>query len=134
LLAQNAKLLILDDYSMGLDAGYRRLFSEYLKEHCAKEAKTVLMTSHVMNDLVGLIDDIAIVQQGGAVYQSSLEHFLATYRCYEAPLDASFDQNSVHRVERFKQKQHLFSFEALDDFKEVACDFEAKFLGFVGRY
>jgi len=31
LFAQNAKLLILDDYSMGLDAGYRRLFIDYLK-------------------------------------------------------------------------------------------------------
>ena len=33
ILAQNAELLVLDDFSMGLDPGYRRLFIEYLREY-----------------------------------------------------------------------------------------------------
>ena len=33
ILAQNADLLILDDFSLGLDPGYRRLFIDYLKEY-----------------------------------------------------------------------------------------------------
>ena len=32
IFAQDADLLILDDYSLGLDVGYRSLFLEYLKE------------------------------------------------------------------------------------------------------
>ena len=39
IFAQDAKLLILDDYSMGLDAGYRRLFIDYLKEYIATRSK-----------------------------------------------------------------------------------------------
>ena len=31
ILAQNADLLVLDDFSIGLDPGYRRLFTEYLR-------------------------------------------------------------------------------------------------------
>ena len=33
ILAQDPDLMILDDYSMGLDAGYRRLFLDYLNEY-----------------------------------------------------------------------------------------------------
>lgn len=41
ILAQNADLLILDDFSLGLDPGYRRLFIDYLKEYAKAEEKTV---------------------------------------------------------------------------------------------
>lgn len=37
ILAQNADLLILDDFSMGLDPGYRRLFVEYLRKVTTKK-------------------------------------------------------------------------------------------------
>jgi ABC-2 type transport system ATP-binding protein len=134
LFAQNAELLILDDYSMGLDAGYRRLFIDYLKDYIAKNEKTVLITSHVMSDLVGFIGEIAIVQRGGSVYQSSLEDFIKEFKCYEVPLEANFDESKVHRVQTYKDKKHLFSFEKLEGFEELSCDFEEKFLGFVGRY
>lgn len=77
LFAQDAKLLILDDYSMGLDAGYRRLFVEYLKEYIKETDKTVLITSHTMNDLENLIDDMSIVQSGGDVHQDTMAHFNA---------------------------------------------------------
>ena len=51
ILAQNADLLVLDDFSLGLDPGYRRLFIEYLRDFVKKEGKTVFMTSHIIQDL-----------------------------------------------------------------------------------
>ena len=75
IFAQDAKLLILDDYSMGLDAGYRRLFIDYLKEYIFGTNKTVLITSHTMNDLEKLIDDMAILQSGGNVHQDTMKNF-----------------------------------------------------------
>ncbi|BFU78280.1 hypothetical protein ALC152_14950 [Arcobacter sp. 15-2] len=75
LFAQNAELLILDDYSMGLDAGYRRLFIDYLKEYINNTDKTVLITSHVMSDLEKLIDDMVIVQKGGIIHKDTMQNF-----------------------------------------------------------
>jgi len=75
LFAQNAQLLILDDYSMGLDAGYRRLFVDYLKDYIKDTDKTVLITSHVMNDLENLIDDMVIVQKGGIIHKDTMGNF-----------------------------------------------------------
>lgn len=75
LFAQNAQLLILDDYSMGLDAGYRRLFIDYLKKYIQDTNKTVLITSHVMNDLEYLIDDMVIVQKNGIIHKDTMKNF-----------------------------------------------------------
>lgn len=43
ILAQNAELLILDDFSMGLDPGYRMLFVDYLSQYAKKETKRCLL-------------------------------------------------------------------------------------------
>ena len=75
IFAQNAELLILDDYSLGLDAGYRKLFIEYLKEYIDKKNRTVLITSHVMNDLENLLENIVIVQNGGLIYTDTMQNF-----------------------------------------------------------
>ena len=73
--AQTAELLILDDYSMGLDAGYRKLFINYLKKYIKKRDITVLITSHVMNDLEYLIDDMIIVQKNGYIIKDTMSNF-----------------------------------------------------------
>jgi ABC-2 type transport system ATP-binding protein len=64
LFAQDPDLLILDDFSMGLDPGYRRLFVEYLKEWIATGSKTVFLTSHIIQDLEMLVDDCIILDYG----------------------------------------------------------------------
>ncbi len=133
IFAQNAKLLILDDYSMGLDAGYRRLFIDYLKDYIKGTNKTILITSHVMGDLVGLIDDIAIVQRGGEVYQDSMDNFIDNFRCYNLG-DQEICETKVHRIEEYKGDRKLYTFEHVDELEELQTDFEDKFLGFVGKY
>ncbi|MBQ4062949.1 MAG: ABC transporter ATP-binding protein, partial [Bacteroidaceae bacterium] len=48
IFAQNPELLVLDDFSLGLDPGYRRLFVDYLKDYARSENKTVFLTSHII--------------------------------------------------------------------------------------
>ncbi|MEZ4998211.1 MAG: hypothetical protein R2758_12370 [Bacteroidales bacterium] len=57
-LAQDPDLLILD-FSMGLDPGYRRLFIDYMREYAKAEHKTVFVTSHIIQDMERLIDDVS---------------------------------------------------------------------------
>ena len=61
ILAQNPELLILDDFSLGLDPGYRRLFVDYLRDYARSENKTVFLTSHIIQDMERLIDDCIII-------------------------------------------------------------------------
>jgi ABC-2 type transport system ATP-binding protein len=41
ILAQDPDLLVLDDFTLGLDPGYRRLFVDYLREYAKAENKTI---------------------------------------------------------------------------------------------
>ena len=64
LMAQNPSLLILDDFSLGLDPGYRRLFIDYLRDFVKTDGKTVFLTSHIIQDMERLIDDCIIMDYG----------------------------------------------------------------------
>jgi ABC-2 type transport system ATP-binding protein len=72
LMAQNAEILILDDFSMGLDAGYRRLFIEHLNFYVKEREKTVLMTSHIVQDLERFVDDALIIDKGRVLRSAPL--------------------------------------------------------------
>lgn len=133
IFAQDAKLLILDDYSMGLDAGYRKLFIDYLKDYVKNTNKTILITSHVMSDLVGLIDDIAIVQRGGIVHQDTMDNFISNFKCYKLNNEI-IDKSRIHRIEEYKGNKKLYTFDTIKNLEEIQTDFEDKFLGFVGKY
>lgn len=82
ILAQNAELLVLDDFSLGLDPGYRRLFIEYLKEYAKAESKTIFLTSHIIQDMERLIDDCIIMDYGKILIQKPVNELLNTFTRY----------------------------------------------------
>jgi ABC-2 type transport system ATP-binding protein len=73
LMAQNADVLILDDFSMGLDAGYRRLFIDHLNYYVKEKKKTVLITSHIVQDLERFVDDALIIDKGKVLRAAPLK-------------------------------------------------------------
>lgn len=78
----NAELLVLDDFSLGLDPGYRRLFIEYLKEYAKAESKTIFLTSHIIQDMERLIDDCIIMDYGKILIQKPVNELLNTFTRY----------------------------------------------------
>lgn len=82
ILAQNPELLILDDFSLGLDPGYRRLFSDYLRDYARAEDKTVFLTSHIIQDMERLVDDCIIMDYGRILTQQPVARLLGTLRRY----------------------------------------------------
>ena len=85
IMAQQPELLILDDYSMGLDAGYRRLFLDYMREYLAEGRRTVFLTSHVIQDMEGFVDEVIFLERGGRLLATSLKGFRKAFRCYRLP-------------------------------------------------
>mgnify|MGYP005801033457 CR=1 FL=1 len=80
ILAQDPDLLVLDDFSLGLDPGYRRLFADYLREYAKAEGKTVFLTSHIIQDMERLIDDCIIMDYNRVLYQGSLSDFQRDFK------------------------------------------------------
>ena len=106
ILAQNAELLVLDDFSLGLDPGYRRLFIEYLKEYAKAESKTIFLTSHIIQDMERLIDDCIIMDYGKILIQKPVNDLLNTFIRYRSstgngevllPADSQLYNTSVIR-------------------------------------
>lgn len=88
ILAQDPELLILDDFSMGLDPGYRMLFVDYLSEYAKAEDKTVFVTSHIIQDMERLIDDCLIMDYGRIVLQKPVGELLQNFRRYRFQCDS----------------------------------------------
>jgi ABC-2 type transport system ATP-binding protein len=82
ILAQDPELLILDDFSLGLDPGYRRLFVDYLRDYARAENKTVFLTSHIIQDMERLIDDCIIMDYGSILIQQPIDKLMKEFRQY----------------------------------------------------
>lgn len=82
ILAQNPELLVLDDFSLGLDPGYRRLFVDYLRDYARAENKTVFLTSHIIQDMERLIDDCIMMDYGKILIQKPVGELLDKVRRY----------------------------------------------------
>lgn len=152
IMAQNPRLMILDDYSMGLDVGYRRLFLDYLQDYVKERGTTVLLTSHVVQELDRFIDRMIILQRGRVVVSCSKQDFTASFRQYRLPRSEAMavtqPDDVIVNVERNLQTVSLFSYAPvervsshlnslglpLDGLEEVAMSFEDSFIGLTGRY
>lgn len=69
--ASNVDLYVLDEPTSGLDPLMSNVFQECVKE-MKKEGKTILMSSHIMDDVEKLCDRISIIRKGVIVETGSL--------------------------------------------------------------
>ena len=151
ILAQDPDLLILDDFSLGLDPGYRRLFVDYLRDYARSENKTVFLTSHIIQDMERLVDDCIIMDYGRILIQQPVKELLDTirrYTCtlpegYKMPEDKDFYHPSLIRntLETFSflpQQEVETRFRALQmpysDLKCETVNLEDAFIGLTGKY
>ncbi|MFH1139627.1 MAG: ABC transporter ATP-binding protein [Pseudomonadota bacterium] len=155
ILAQEPELFMLDDYSMGLDAGYRRLFLELFCQKVRQTGRTVLLTSHIVQDLEKLVDDIIILHQGRVLVQSPLTDFMKNIKSYSFSINSENGAVPMPRDEVILNHEQVgpdntvFSYENLDSVKnrldalgfkvanlrsEPLGGLEDVFIGLTGRY
>jgi ABC-2 type transport system ATP-binding protein len=152
ILAQDPDLLILDDFSMGLDPGYRRLFIDYLREYAKAENKTIFTTSHIIQDIERLIDDVLIIDYNKVLVQSPVNEFMGRFRRFDFELekdDVELKREPfIMNIENVKNKVELYTYSPesvvkkyLDDnkisvsnFAQVKMELEDAFIGLTGKY
>lgn len=151
ILAQNADLLVLDDFSLGLDPGYRRLFIDYLREFAKAEDKTVFMTSHIIQDLERLIDDCIILDYGKILTQMPVDRLLADFGMYKFHTDGDIalpEDAKIINPGKIRNEVELYSFDGIDyvrhyldsngvvysDLKRAPMSLEDAFIGLTGKY
>ncbi len=149
LFAQDPELLILDDFSMGLDPGYRRLFVEYLREYARAECKTIFTTSHIIQDMELLIDDCMIMDYGKLLLHRPTREILDNFKRYtfrterDVELHSSDIYNLLHlgggRWECYSflpsgDVEQILSPYQVGTLTEENLNLEDAFIGLTGKY
>lgn len=152
ILAQDPDLLILDDFSMGLDPGYRRLFIDYLREYAKLKNKTIFTTSHIIQDMERLIDDVLIMDYNRVLTQRPVAEFMQEFKQFYFELEnehIEFPQEPfIANLEKVRNKVELYTYEseefvlsylrnsgiAINGFRKVNMSLEDAFIGLTGKY
>jgi ABC-2 type transport system ATP-binding protein len=73
ILAIDAKVLILDEPTLGLDILTRRQFYSHLLEDFYNEDKCIVITTHQIEEIEHILTDVAFIQQGKIVLAQSTD-------------------------------------------------------------
>jgi ABC-2 type transport system ATP-binding protein len=95
-MAIDAKLLVLDEPTLGLDILARRSFFDALVNDYMDETRTILITTHQVEEVENLLTDVIFIDRGRIVLDSSLEDIATRY----AAVEVADDKVAAARAER----------------------------------
>ncbi len=78
-MAIDAKLLVLDEPTLGLDILYRKQFYQNLLEDYFDENKTIVITTHQVEEIEHILTDLMFIRDGKIVLATSMEEMGERY-------------------------------------------------------
>ena len=78
-MAIDAKLLVLDEPTLGLDIIYRKRFYRRLLEDYMTEDRTVLITTHQVDEIEFLLSDIMFLNDGKIILDTPVDEISGRY-------------------------------------------------------
>jgi ABC-2 type transport system ATP-binding protein len=78
-MAVDARLLVLDEPTLGLDILYRKQFYDALLNDYFDQSRTILVTTHQVEEIQDVLTDVVFINRGRIVFASSMEQFESRY-------------------------------------------------------
>jgi ABC-2 type transport system ATP-binding protein len=78
-MAIDAKLLVLDEPTLGLDILYRKQFYDSLLNDYFDRSRTIVVTTHQVDDVQNVLTDLMFINRGRIVLSCSMEDFESRY-------------------------------------------------------
>ncbi len=78
-MAVDAKLLVLDEPTLGLDILYRKQFYDSLLNDYFDRSRTIVVTTHQVEEIQDVLTDLMFIDRGRIVLECSMEEFDARY-------------------------------------------------------
>jgi ABC-2 type transport system ATP-binding protein len=72
-MAIDAKLLVLDEPTLGLDITYRKRFYRRLLEDYMTEERTLIITTHQVDEIEFMLSDIMFIRDGDLILHMQME-------------------------------------------------------------
>ena len=81
-LATGSRCLLLDESFDGLDLGKRNLFKSLLRRCARRREAVVMLSSHNLRELEGVVDRIAMIEGRRLTFDAAVEELHERYRTY----------------------------------------------------
>lgn len=78
-MAVDAKLLILDEPTLGLDIVFRKRFYDALLTDYFDASRSIVLATHQVDEVQDILTDILYVDRGRVVLQCSMDEFVSRY-------------------------------------------------------
>lgn len=118
-MSYDAKLLLLDEPTVGLDSVIRSELLDEMREYMNQDGRAILISSHISSDLEGLCDDFYFIQNGRIVLHEDTDVLLADY----ATLKVSREQYEVMDKQYILyRKEESFGYQLLTKEKQYYLD------------
>jgi ABC-2 type transport system ATP-binding protein len=78
-MAIDAKLLVLDEPTLGLDILVRKQFYDSLLNDYFDHSRTIVVTTHQVEEIQDVLTDVAFIDQGRIVFSCNMEDFETRY-------------------------------------------------------
>jgi ABC-2 type transport system ATP-binding protein len=95
-MAIDARLLVLDEPTLGLDILARRGFYDALVNDYMDDTRTILITTHQVEEIENLLTDVLFIDRGRIVLDCSMEDIASRY----AAIAVTEDQLAAARAEQ----------------------------------
>ena len=78
-MAIDARLLVLDEPTLGLDILYRKQFYDSLLNDYFDRSRTIVVTTHQVEEIQDVLTDLMFIREGKIILSCSMEEFAARY-------------------------------------------------------
>src|SRR5687767_5330452 len=78
-MAIDAKLLVLDEPTLGLDILYRKQFYDSLLNDYFDRSRTIVVATHQIEEIQDILTDVVFIRHGRIVFESSIEDVESRY-------------------------------------------------------
>jgi len=79
IMAIDARLLVLDEPTLGLDILYRKQFYDSLLNDYFDHSRTIIVTTHQVEEIQHVLTDVMFMNRGRIVFDCSMEDFESRY-------------------------------------------------------
>src|ERR1044072_6947857 len=97
-MAIDARLLVLDEPTLGLDLLYRKAFYDSLLNDYFDGERTILVTTHQVEEMQHILTDVVFINHGRIVLDCSMEAFEARYTELLAGPDQAATARTFHPI------------------------------------
>ena len=114
-ISHEAKLLILDEPTAGLDIEARNEILDMLRAYMAKDdSRSIMISSHISSDLEGLCDDIYLIHDGRLLLHEEIDNIMSNYALVKVNKN---DYETIDKTYFLATKQENFGYVCLTNQK-----------------